>query len=189
MSQKLSLVISTTALVLVVLATTPLGAVAENLAVPRNSVGTAQLKRNAVTPRKLAPNAVRTGHVLDGSLLAVDFKPGQIPAGPKGDKGDKGEKGEKGDPASTKAHRVFQLGTLDSTAVKSVNVMCPAGEVALGGGFNIGKVDPQPPVSVLLSLPIVQGDKPVGWTVEAVEVGAYANSWRPVATAVCAPTS
>jgi hypothetical protein len=185
MSQKVSLVMSATALVLVVLATTPLGAVAQNL-VPRNSVGPPQLKRNAVTPRKLAPNAVRTGHVLDGSLLSADFKSGQIPAGPKGDKGDKGDRGE---PASTRAHRVFELGTLDSTAVKSVQVMCPAGEVALGGGFNIGKVEPQPAVSVLLSLPIVQGDRPVGWQVEVVEVGAYGNSWRPVVSAVCAPTS
>ena len=182
MSQKLSLAMSATALALVVLATTPLGAVAQNL-VPRNSVGPAQLKRNAVTARKLAPNAVRTAHVLDGSLLAADFKAGQIPAGPKGDKGDKGE------PASTRAHEVFELGTLDSTAVKSVSVMCPAGEVALGGGHNIGKVEPQPPVSVLLSLPIIQANRPVGWRVEAIEIGAYAGSWRPVVSVICAPTT
>ena len=59
----------------------------------RNSVGTLQLKRNAVTARKIAPNAVRGAHVLDGSLLATDFKGGQLPAGPKGDKGDKGAQG------------------------------------------------------------------------------------------------
>jgi len=44
------------------------------LNVPRNSVGTPQLKRNAVKPAKLAPNAVRAAHVLNGSLLAADFK-------------------------------------------------------------------------------------------------------------------
>ena len=64
--------------------------------VPRNSVGTPQLKRNAVNARKLAPNSVRTAHVLDGSLLAADFKSGQIPQGPKGDKGEKGDRGEPG---------------------------------------------------------------------------------------------
>jgi hypothetical protein len=61
--------------------------------VPKSSVGTPQLKRNAVKAAKIAPNAVRTGHVLDGSLLAADFKAGQIPQGPKGDKGDKGDNG------------------------------------------------------------------------------------------------
>lgn len=72
---------------------TPAGEAAWNAVVPRNSVGTLQLKRNAVTARKIAPNAARGAHVLDGSLLATDFKSGQLPAGPKGDKGDKGAQG------------------------------------------------------------------------------------------------
>lgn len=98
MRPTLPVVLSATALVVTVLGATPLGAIAQNAAFPRNSVGTGQLKRNAVTPAKLAPNAVRSAHVLDGSLLASDFKPGQLPQGPKGDKGDKGDKGERGDP-------------------------------------------------------------------------------------------
>ena len=57
------------------------------LQVPRASVGTPQLKRNAVTPAKIAPNAVRTGHVLNGSLLVADFKAGQIPQGTEGRQG------------------------------------------------------------------------------------------------------
>ncbi len=186
MRNRLSMAFSVAALLVAVLGATPLGKAAYNAVVPRNSVGTLQLQRNAVKAAKVAPNAIRTGHVLDGSLLAADFKVGQIPQGPKGDKGDKGEKGE---PASTRAHEVFQLGTLDSTAVKSVSVMCPAGEVALGGGFNIGKVEPQPPISVLQSLPVTQNNRPVGWTVQAIEVGAYGNSWRPVVSVICAPTS
>lgn len=64
--------------------------------VPRGSVGTPELKRNAVTSSKLAPNAVQTSHVLKGTLLADDFKAGQLPSGPRGDKGDKGDKGEQG---------------------------------------------------------------------------------------------
>ena len=52
--------------------------------VPRNSVCLLQLKRNAVTARTLSLKAVRASHVLDGSLLAVDFKTGQLPAGPEG---------------------------------------------------------------------------------------------------------
>jgi len=69
--------------------------------VPRNSVGSLQLKRNAVTSSKLAPNSVQTAHVLKGTLLADDFKAGQLPSGPKGDKGDKGERGEQGPPGPT----------------------------------------------------------------------------------------
>jgi hypothetical protein len=63
--------------------------------VPRSSVGTAQLKKNAVTSLK----------VKNGSLRAADFAQGQIPtgsAGPQGLKGDKGEKGEKGDKGETR---------------------------------------------------------------------------------------
>jgi len=44
--------------------------------VPRNSVGTLELKRSAVKSAKIAPSAVRTAHVLNGSLLAADFKAG-----------------------------------------------------------------------------------------------------------------
>lgn len=51
-----------------------------------NSVGARQLRKNAVTSRK----------VKDGSLLAVDFKTGQLPAGAAGPKGDTGAKGDRG---------------------------------------------------------------------------------------------
>jgi len=99
MKSPLSLTCSVAALVIATLGSTPLGEAARNAAsqvIPRNSVGTPQLKRNAVTASKLAPNSVRSAHVLDGSLLAADFKAGQIPQGPRGDKGDKGERGEIG---------------------------------------------------------------------------------------------
>src|SRR6476619_986569 len=50
---------------------------------PKNSVGTKQLKRNAVT----------SSRVKDHALLAKDFGAGQLPAGQKGDKGDRGDAG------------------------------------------------------------------------------------------------
>jgi hypothetical protein len=56
-------------------------------ALPRNSVGTPQLKRNAVTSIK----------VKDRSLLARDFRRGQLPRGLRGLQGAKGDKGDKGD--------------------------------------------------------------------------------------------
>jgi hypothetical protein len=54
--------------------------------IPKNSVGAAQIKKNAVTSAK----------VKDRSLLAKDFKAGQIPAGATGDTGAKGDTGATG---------------------------------------------------------------------------------------------
>lgn len=50
---------------------------------PRNSVGAAQLKANAVTGAK----------VKNGSLLARDFKAGQLPRGERGAQGERGPAG------------------------------------------------------------------------------------------------
>jgi hypothetical protein len=56
------------------------------MTLPRNSVGTAQLKKNAVTSVK----------VRNGSLLKADFKSGQIKAGAKGPAGPAGSAGPAG---------------------------------------------------------------------------------------------
>ncbi len=53
---------------------------------PANSVGTKQVKKNAINSSK----------VKDRSLLKKDFKSGQLPAGPAGAPGEKGEPGEPG---------------------------------------------------------------------------------------------
>ena len=84
-----------------------LGGTAYALSVPRRSVGTPQLKNDAVTTakirdgavtgRKIGSGAVNSAKVVDGSLLARDFQAGQLPAGPPGPPGDKGDKGDKGD--------------------------------------------------------------------------------------------
>ena len=54
--------------------------------VPRNSVGTAQLKANAVVSAK----------VKNGSLLRGDFKRGQLPAGPAGPAGPRDQRAQPG---------------------------------------------------------------------------------------------
>jgi hypothetical protein len=56
------------------------------LTIPRNSVGTPQLKRNAVTSSK----------VRNGSLLRRDFRAGQLPRGPQGPQGPPGPVGPAG---------------------------------------------------------------------------------------------
>ncbi len=77
MGHRLSFALSATALIVAVLGTTPLGRAAANLAVPRGSVGTAELRDGAVTAAK----------VRDASLLARDFGPGQLPRGAQGPPG------------------------------------------------------------------------------------------------------
>jgi hypothetical protein len=67
---------------------------------PKNSVGAVQLKKNSVGTVELKKNAVVSAKVRNRSLLALDFKRGQLPAGPPGSKGDKGDKGDAGAPAT-----------------------------------------------------------------------------------------
>src|SRR3970040_1855331 len=64
--------------------------------VPRNSVGTAQLKNGAVTNAKVRNNAINSGKVQNRSLLRGDFAPGQLPAGPTGPQGPAGPAGPAG---------------------------------------------------------------------------------------------
>ena len=51
---------------------------------PKNSVGTKQIKKRAVTGAKIRKNAVESSKVKDSSLMKKDFAPGQLPAGPQG---------------------------------------------------------------------------------------------------------
>jgi hypothetical protein len=78
-TNRLPLVLSSTALAVALLGATPLGNAAGEL-LPRGSVGTAQLQDGAVTAAK----------VKDRSLLARDFKQGQLPRGEPGPQGPAG---------------------------------------------------------------------------------------------------
>ena len=74
-------------------------------ALPAGSVGTAQLKNNAVTSAK----------VKDGSLLVGDFKAGQLPAGaagPAGPAGAAGAAGAQGPPGPSDAYSKFLNGPI-----------------------------------------------------------------------------
>ena len=134
---------------------------------PRNSVGTAQLRNDAIASSK----------IRNGSLLGVDLGPLQPPAGPpgptgakgdpgargnKGDKGDRGDKGALGEigplgpqalqaqpdlkarasPAGNSAPTEFEVGFPGKLPnIRSHEVGCPAGKRALGGGVTAAKTD------------------------------------------------
>ena len=67
-----------------------------------NTVGTKQLKKNAVISSK----------VKNRSLLAVDFKSGQLPRGPQGPQGPAGPEGPQG-PAGADGPPVRRVGERD----------------------------------------------------------------------------
>ena len=129
---RLNTIVATTALVVAVFGSTPLGHAAARMVVPNNSVGTTQIKKNAVTGLK----------VKNGSLLAADFKAGQLPAGPKGDKGDTGAQGPAGDPGPKGDIGLPGLSGLEivvnsspnSVGDKFVYASCPAPKKVIAGG-------------------------------------------------------
>lgn len=102
---------------------------------PKNSVGTQQIRTNGVA----------SSEVKNGSLKAVDFDPsvqlkGDTGAtGPQGPKGDTGAPGPKGTFGSITIQRAdFPLADGGSvSAANEGNVACPAGQVGVGGGANL----------------------------------------------------
>jgi len=84
---------------------------------PANSVGTKQLKNGAVTAQKVKP----------GSLLANDFKLGQLPKGEKGDTGSAGAQGPKGDTGSAGAQ-----GPKGDTGIQGPAGPFPQGNIPTG---------------------------------------------------------
>jgi hypothetical protein len=138
---------------------------------PRNSVGTAQLKRNAVTSAKVKPL----------SLLASDFRRGQLPAGPQGPQGPQGPTGPRGPeglhgvegprgpvgprgpegPAGATNVTVRQ----GDLAMGVAGAECNPGEVAVGGG---GRAIDSAPTFLWVSQPDPgAGSTPTGWQVAA----------------------
>ncbi len=99
---------------------------------PKNSVGTKQLRKNAVTRAKIRKSAVDGSKVANHSLRAVDFKKGQLPAGPQGDRGPVGPPGPSG--ATSVVMRTgapfvaYKHNSQEGTAA------CDPGERATGGG-------------------------------------------------------
>lgn len=163
-----------TAVIIAVLGSTSVGQAVVNAVAP-NSVGTAQLRNNAVTTKK----------VKNGSLLRADFKAGQLPAGPAGPAGAAGAAGPAGPPGVSEYEVVSATSASGSGAVQSVNVSCPAGKKAVGGGANTNTATTGGPV-VQKSRPFENGG---GWEATGVEAAAYGGNWTTTAWAICAKVS
>jgi hypothetical protein len=157
-------VISTAALVFALAG----GAYASGV-LPKNSVGTKQLRNASVTSSKLAQDAVDSSKVKNHSLSSVDFasRP-QGPAGPAGPAGPQGPKGDPG-PAGTVAPLAVHYESTDFTipdgpaTATTGTVSCPAGMNVVGGGAFVQNHSPVGS-GVLDSYP----EGRTGWTADAV---------------------
>lgn len=177
MRNRLPLALSVAALVTAVLGSTPIGRSAVNLVIPRNSVGTLQLKPNAVTGAK----------VKNYSLLAVDFRRGQVPrgaqgpAGPAGPPGPVGPQGPQGPAGVSGLERVFTTGASNSTTTRTLNAACPSGKQAIAGGATIVPAN-TPGVAITASY----AANTTTWTSSAREITATGANWSLNAVVICA---
>ena len=173
MKSKTPTIIAITALVVAVLAATPVGQAAGRLALGKSSVGTAQLKKNAVTSVK----------VKNHSLLAADFKAGQLPSGPQGPKGDTGPQGPRGIMGTVQ--RYAPVESVPANSMATSTAWCNAGEIATGGGGVT--YDGSGNVYLLTSAPApgaVNGTAFGGWGVEVRNTSGSAHDFH--AYVVCA---
>jgi hypothetical protein len=169
-------IIAITALVVAVLAATPVGQAAGRIVLGKNSVGTAQLKKNAVTSAK----------VKSHSLLAADFKAGQFPAGPQGPQGPKGDTGPQGPRGIMQTvQRYAPLTSVAANNTATSTAWCNQGEIATGGSGVT--YDPAGDVFLVTSAPApgaVSGKPFGGWGVEVRNTSGTAHDFH--AYVVCA---
>jgi Collagen triple helix repeat (20 copies) len=181
---RVAVVLAATALTVAVFGSTPVGHAAGTLLVGAKSVGTKQLKNNAVTSAK----------VKNGSLLAADFKPDQLLAGPQGPRGEPGAqgpkgaagplgpKGDKGDPgpAGISGYQVTTatiVTPVDPGQIGAAAATCPTGTLPIGGGVNSGQ-----PLAIHVSAPVDNY-----WLVNAFNLGNTKTQFKVYA--VCAAVS
>jgi len=174
------------------------------LALPKSSVGTAQLKNgavttpklrnDAVTARKIKFGAVQSGEIQDGAVAAAEIRAAAVT-------------GAKLAPnAVTTTHVLdgtllrtdFKAGELtasfsglqrfegttssSSANSKSVIAHCATGKKVVGGGARVTGPGAAA-VSITESFPDSDGDK---WNAKADEVVATTQSWQLTAYALCA---
>jgi hypothetical protein len=130
------------------------------------------LKKNSVKSRNIANgqvkrvdiqnDAINSSKVELFSLVARDFKPGQLPAGQPGPPGPKGDSG------------VTSLAVRIATGEKDVTAACQPGERATGGGgtsldgYLIGTEPLSHPQAIYaLGFPPAGGYTPTAWSAHA----------------------
>jgi hypothetical protein len=159
------------------------------IALAPNSVGTRQLKNNAVVASK----------VKNRSLLRVDFKRGQLLPGPVGSRGARGLPGAAGAPGprgpggqqgpggpqgppGLSGLEVVSVSTLSNSQDGKVEFAdCPTGKKVIGGGVEVTG-EAQDFVAVTRSDP----NSAVQWEAQAHEHTSTGLAWTLTVFALCA---
>lgn len=158
------------------------------VALPKNSVGPAQLKKDAVTAPKIKAK----------TLLARHFKPGQIPPGPAGPAGAAGAQGPAGPAGPTGAAgpqgppglSEYEVITASNSVVNSqtngVSANCPAGKKAVGagGGASFFSINHGPVTAS--SVPSSDG---TSWSFSMRTLEGFQTSWSVTVRVLCARVS
>jgi hypothetical protein len=140
------------------------------LTIPRNSVGTKQIKKGGVANSDMRTNAVTGSKVKNRSLLASDFALGQLPTGPAGATGAAGPTGSQGATGVVGAVTVARSDfALEDGATSGDSVPCPAGTRAIGGGSSVDAITSND-IHATVSRPDRTGVAPVG--------GETFDGWR-----------
>ena len=164
------------------------------LKLPKNSVGSKQIKTGAVG----------SSEVKNRSLRAGDFKKGQIPKGPKGAQGPQGLPGTAGPTGPTGPvgpniafTTQFEQAAADLAdgASSSYTVFCPAGQRGVGGGARGDATDSEetmvtssrPAVSAMSTNPPGDDGTFTGWRTTVKNIaGGVTTGIRPEVWVVCA---
>jgi hypothetical protein len=137
------------------------------VALSGSSYAAVQLSRGSVKGKHIAKNAVTSKKVKDGTLLAQDFRSGQLPTGPQGERGPQGAPGAQGEAGAAAATNIVARKGAETSCSGSgcqveATVSCQPGERATGGGFDeVPAVVPDG--EAIHSGPI--GTPPTGWKV------------------------
>jgi hypothetical protein len=99
-----------------------------------------QLPTGSVGSRQLKKNAVNSAKVENHSLRAADFRAGQLPAGPMGPKGDIGPRGEPG--ATQVVTRSGPDEEVPDGGGRVSYAACEPDETVTGGGYNLTSGEP-----------------------------------------------
>jgi hypothetical protein len=121
------------------------------VSIAANSVGTEQLRDNAVTSAK----------VRDFSLRIWDFKAGQLPRGPKGPAG---PPGELADLIPHQSSVTVPANRSDGAyRTRSIHIRCASGEHAVAGGTFWTSEQNDERLTTVYSRPLIEAGKVVGW--------------------------
>jgi hypothetical protein len=157
---------------------------------PRNSVGSAQIRNQAVTLAKLSPSALVRLHGLPGAAGAAGPAGATGAQGPVGPVGPVGPQGPKGDAGPSGLGRTITVRTnshdIAAGVLEQMESDCQPGEIAVSGGASTGAGDGSGNfgASLQTSRPAPASGTPTGWTAIAYNGTSAPLHWQVYA--VCA---